>query len=619
MSAALPLLRAAAGGALLLTLAGCAAGRGFPRRPAPESLPPASPLRSATLPETDAWLRHYLVTGAYDSAVRVLDAGARTAPRDPLVRMLQLGVVLHQAGRHAESNDAFEWAEREAEERITRSVSRGVGSLVVNDGMLEYVPSPSERAMIPYYRMLNYLALGSRDESLVEARKASALLAERDTKAEIACDEAFLGYLSGLVYQAAGERNDALVSLRRSERAFDACGGEGEIARPAAFGMDLFRAASELGVREVADSARTRYRLDSGATAGRTADLVLLVEHGWVAHRWEQDVHVPVYPEEVDGVEEDDEAVAAAGRISARLLGELMDEVRWGEGYHEHPTVQVADALSGAHILRFAWPVYRLEASRPAELRVLVDDSVAAVSTVEDLSSRVVRDFERRRPMVITRAVGRGVLKYLAAREVERRAEKKGGEAAGFFAARLMNLAGNLLERADTRSWALLPDRISLARVVLPPGEHRVRIEVRRGGWSEAVDTLDLGVVTVQPGERVFRSRRVWGEEQGDEGRFGRWNDPRALSVYDTRWAGAGPRYVGDRPEARPVRVKEKGAARPNPVEGQRPAAEVRPRVGERDEASEREWRERRERAKGSSGRSGDGGVPVSRARPNPE
>ncbi|HEV2149376.1 MAG TPA: hypothetical protein VGR37_18380, partial [Longimicrobiaceae bacterium] len=533
MKSPLPLLRGAAGAALFAVLAGCAARSPFPDRPRPETLPPESPLRSATLADGDAWLRHYLMAGDHEAALRLLHAGARTAPRDELVRRLQLGVVLHQAGRHAASNEAFEWAEREAERRYTRSASRGVGSLLVNDGVLEYVPTLPERAMVPYYRMLNYLALGDREAAVVEARKAGLLLADREPGKHCS-GEAFLPYLAGMVYQAAGERNDALVSLRRAERAFQGCAAEG-FAAPGSLGPDLFRAASELGVREVADSARARYGL-TASPGVPTAELVVMVEHGWVAHRTGEDIHVPVFPEDLDGLDgDDDEGVAAAAaRVTARLFRNLGEQSRWGSAFDEHPAARWAATLSGAHVLKFAWPVYRLEAARPLEVRVLVDGAAAAAVPVEDVSGAVVREFERRRPLVLTRAVGRGVVKFLAAREVEKKAEKEGGEVAGYVLGRIANLAGNALEQADTRSWSLLPDRISLARLPLAPGEHRVRITVR-GGAGERVDTLDLGTVAVRAGERAFLSRRAWGADPGDPDRVREWRRRGAADGYDTR------------------------------------------------------------------------------------
>jgi hypothetical protein len=515
--------RALAGLALALLLGGCGVRGGYPAHPGPERVPPESPLRSETLHRTDAWLRHYLMQGEHEEALRML--GSRVAPRDALVRSLQRGMVLHAAGRHAESNAALEEAEREAEERLTRSVARAAGSLLVNDGVLEYLPTPSERAMIPYYRMLNYLALDRPAEARVEAGRLSALLGEREAE-EKCVREGFLQYLSGLVYQSAGERNDALVSFRRAERAYDACPGE-ETAPPGPLGADLWRAAREAGVEEVADSAARRYGI-SGAPVAGAGEVVVLVEHGWVAYRAPEELHVPILPEEQEALRGDDEreredgedgdeegeresVAEVAARVAARLLGNAVEEARWGSSYDEHPMVQWADAAAGAHILKLAWPVTRLEASRPARVRVVAGDSSAAAPVAEDLSAQVAREFAGRRALILTRAVGRALTKYLLTREVEEKAEKKGGELAGWVAARVANLAGNALERADTRSWSLLPDRISVVRLTLPPGEHPLRLEVDCGGETPRV--VELGRVTVTPGGRVFRSARVWSGE----------------------------------------------------------------------------------------------------------
>jgi hypothetical protein len=134
---------------------------------------------------------------------------------------------------------------------------------------------------------------------------------------------------------------------------------------------------------------------------------------------------------------------------------------------------------------------------------------------VEDLSAVMLRRWQSQRPAVFARMVGRGIVKYLATHHLERNARKKGGEAAGWITGRLANLAGNLLERADTRGWTLLPNRISVARFTLPAGEHAVRLEVLDGGGA-VTRTLDLGRVTLRPRGTLVLNRRVWGEEMGD-------------------------------------------------------------------------------------------------------
>lgn len=496
---------------LLVALAagGCAHRGGALARPGAESLPPGSPLRDRSMADGDAWLRHHVMYGEYQSALTFLE-GRTGAPGDPLWRALQRGLVLHQAGEFEASNTALEWAEVEADLRYTKSLRRAAGSLVVSDRVLAFTPSGAELAMIPYYRMLNYLGLRDLVGAGVEARKANALLGRMERGEEARCGEdAMVRYLAGLVLAATGDRNDALVSLRTAEEGFRGCGAGAAVRVPEAIGADLVRVARALGVGEVADSAAARYAVEILPAAG--GDLLLLVEHGFVAHRVEEALHVPIFPADVEGIGSDDEAgiLEAAARITARLLENALQRAAWGASFDDHPAVQVAQALDGAYVLRLAWPGLRREGREWQQVRVFVNDSLATVTPVGDLSTLTEQELHDRRVALVTRTVARGVAKYLISREAEERAEKKGGEVAGFLVGRLTNLAANELERADTRSWSLLPDQISMVRARLPAGEHRVRVELV-GRDGEAVESRDLGMVSIGEGELVAVRERIW-------------------------------------------------------------------------------------------------------------
>lgn len=573
-------LRATAAALVAAALAGCAGGARYPARPAPEALPANSPLLSSTLGETDAWLRHYLMAGRADSALEMLQERSRVAPRDALLRHLQLGVVLHHAGKWEESNAAFQWAEEEAEHRFTRSLTRQAGMVLVNDAIAAYTPPPAEMAMIPYYRMLNYLALGGGEGTLVEARKANAYLERiRQGSKEPCVGEGFVQYLTGLVYDGAGERRDALVSYRQAERGYDACARDAA-APPATLGIELYRAARAAGVREVAESAAARYKVAGPALNGGTddAELVVLVEEGWVAHRGAADIHVPIPPDEVEALQSGDAAriTQSTARVAAHLLSNLAEKSRWGSTWDER--FLLADALDGAHILKMAWAVPRLEACAPSALRLVLDGDTAGVPVAaSDLSSAVTRRWDAQRPAMVARMVTRGVAKYLAAREAEKKGNKE-SEALGWLAARAVNLAGNVIERADTRSWSLLPDRISVARLTLPPGEHDVKIQVLAADGSVA-QTLDLGRVTLAAGATRIVHRRVWGAENGDYERLA-YAGPVATAVELAPLMGEPPLPSDEDLAPRDKPVRERTAARPpERRESDRPSAIPAPRV----------------------------------------
>lgn len=494
---------------LALLASGCGA-KGELRRPPAATLPAASPLLSATLSDGDAWLRHHLMRGEYESALELLDH-PRVSARDALIRDLQAGLILHRAGEHELSNRALARAEAEIERRYTLSVSRGLAALGVNDGQMAYTAPPTERALVPFYRMLNYLAVGDLAGAAVEARKANALSAADPVSGERRCAEVgMLAYLAGTVQSVAGERNDALVSLRQAEASFAACEGETPARPPPSLGADLHFAAREAGVAEIADSARARYGIGEGSPGG--GSILVVVEEGFVSHRSAQALHVPIFPEDIEGLEGgDSEALAAAAaRVAARLLENAAERAVWGRSVDDLQWVQWANAIGGAYVMRLAWPVSRSEPAAPAEVRVLVGDSLHHLMPVSDISPLVEKDLEAQRPAMLARLITRGLVKYLTTRELEKMAEEERGELVGLLVGRVANLAANQLERADTRSWSLLPDRVSIARFRLPAGLHHIRIETvdRRG---ELLRFLDLGQIEVVEGGLVALTERVWG------------------------------------------------------------------------------------------------------------
>jgi uncharacterized protein len=510
---------------LAAAVSACASsGVPLPHRPAPGMLPPGSPLLSGSLNEGDAWLRQYVMSGDHGAALDLLRRSAER-PRDALLRSLQEAVVLHHAGRYAESNARFEWAEVEADRRWTRSVSRNLGAFVINDRVLPYLPSPSELAIVPYYRMLNYLAVGDPDGAAVEARKSAAYLARlRDRGAESCDGFGLVEYLAGLAFIAAGERNDALVSMRQAERSFSACG-----ERPDGFAEDLLEAALALGITEVADSVASRYGLDPTVRDPSGAEVVVFIEHGFAAHRAQQDVVLPIFTHDlVAGEDASPSTVAVAGLVTARLAGllatgygtrPLWEHDSWNTTRGRHALPYGSAYGEVAHLVRLSWPVMRLEASRTADVRIVHGEDRVPARPLEDVSARVVREMERQRNTILARMAVRGVAKYVIAREAGDAVEREGGRVLGTIVGLVTNAAGNALEQADTRSWSLLPDQIAVARVRVPAGAQSLSVEVvDRAGI--VAQTIELAPIELRPGDRRVVSHRVWGPEAGDRERL---------------------------------------------------------------------------------------------------
>jgi hypothetical protein len=153
------------------------------------------------------------------------------------------------------------------------------------------------------------------------------------------------------------------------------------------------------------------------------------------------------------------------------------------------------------HYLSIAFPVLRRSA-RPwgGAVTVMADDRPATPGQlVADVDAASASDERRERAAVATRAIARAAAKYAVAKAVR---DKK-GETAGTIA----ELAGALLERADVRSWHLLPRELTLARVRLPAGARRVRLSIGRDGETR---TVDLGTVAIAGGGVTIVPVRLW-------------------------------------------------------------------------------------------------------------
>jgi hypothetical protein len=135
--------------------------------------------------------------------------------------------------------------------------------------------------------------------------------------------------------------------------------------------------------------------------------------------------------------------------------------------------------------------------SVPVTRVVLTSEGATATSeVVEDVNDIAEKSLNDRLPIIIARGVARMVAKSVAVGE----AKKQGGELAGFFA----NVASAVSERADTRSWSLLPGNILMARMPLSAGKH----DVTATYYSSSGNTLgshDFSVV-IKSGRKTFAS-----------------------------------------------------------------------------------------------------------------
>ena len=491
-------------------------------------LPPTSPFYGSTLPPYDGLVRHTMLAPTEDGIDAVRDA----SPKDDVVRLLNEGLLLHRAGRYRESNQALQRAAAIATDRYTRSLAQEVASLIVSDNVLDYQASALERSMVHYYGMLNYLALGDSESALVEARRANALLRRygNDFPGRTFVNDAAVQYVAGMLQWGRREENDAIVSLRQALAGYEEYELRYGVRTPVPVAVDAARVAAAVGLPDVAERTTAAFLVGREADAAAPArdpesgDVLLVIENGFIAHKRQQKLFVPILRSERDAVLAGDaaSAVEAAFRVLIRTVVVMNEMGREGQSAvqaHEDGVVLVSAGLSavGVELVTMAWPVYELEAHRATAIRVeTADGSVVEPALVEDLSAIAVRDFEEQKTSMLLRMIGRTLLREAAIVQAERAGERAGG-ALGSFTARVTARAlANTAERADTRSWTALPAELLVARLRLPPGAHELRVTFQgvRGPESRSV------TVEVEPGAVALRSVSLYGRDRGDRARF---------------------------------------------------------------------------------------------------
>lgn len=304
--------------------------------------------------------------------------------------------------------------------------------------------------------------------------------------------------------------------------------------------------------------------------------MVVLLEHGFVAHRVEQSLNVPLFPVEADALHDSNSNVrfAAASCVASRAFqgrydfSEILAEsgTDWRGDSGGKCVVPGAETSSDKsnpgrdlYLMRVAWPEMTSSGlpmdvpvlglsiaadARPLQMAALDSGTEATTTTPEDLgagvlpdgteptdgaiaptsatgrtptvmhpgmrgsvSAAVTNEFEDKLGGILIKAVARTALKYELARGIEKEVDKK-NEILGEIAFLTANAAAALFERADTRSWHLLPDELSVVRLRLPPGTHPLTLEVETGQGGTRV--IDLGDVNVRDGRVHVLSVRVW-------------------------------------------------------------------------------------------------------------
>jgi len=389
----------------------------------------------------------------YDAAVNGLQQakeGGKYGKKDRLVYYLDAGLAHHYAAQFDSSNTRLHEAEEAAENLFTKSISRAVTSVLLNDNALEYSGEDYEVLYSNLIKALNYIAMDKFDDAFVETRRAnlkleqleqkyadveemfrqqstndtSGVVIDYDIKPVRFYNSAFARYLSMHIYAADGKWDDARIDHDYLKQAFS--------LQPFIYGFDM---------------PDVQYHSDEGAILSvvALAGLSPVKEALNLRIRTDKDLDL-VQILYTDGENEDQE-------------------------YNHLPM-----AISEDYYFKFAIPKLADRVSVISHANVYVSgELLGQLQLLEDVGSVARETFEARSSLIYLRTVARAVAKGLVAHKAKKKADT--GGLGGWLKKAAIDVVTDVSENADLRCARLLPGRILVGDFVLPAGEYDLTVE----------------------------------------------------------------------------------------------------------------------------------------------
>jgi hypothetical protein len=383
-------------------------------------------------------------SGDYEAAIaalnEVLDVGSADELPDTwggnrALAVLERAVLQQALTRYRTAARDLSAAEQELELLDLKNDAVGsLGRYLYSDSVTAYKTPPSERLALNAINLLNYLAVGDLDGAAVEARRFQVMREYLASVGITAAEPAALGtYLAGFVFECRGEGDRAL-------RYYDETLAHRPLASLAAPVARLARVYPYRGAH-LTDLLARQPSADGARPRG---ELLVALGLGRVPHR---------VPERMP--------VGLAIGLAGAYITDDVDYLKYG----------------AAKVV--VYPELTVTPSALGPPTVQVDGTAAGVEELVDLGAAVRAEYEAAKPKILAAALTRLATRAAVAEGV-RAAGNRESNLLGDLLALFTEGALVALDRPDTRSWTMLPERVLVARLPVTPGPHAV--EVHFGG-----------------------------------------------------------------------------------------------------------------------------------------
>lgn len=422
----------------------------------------------------------FLAQRDYAAAAQVIDSAKQDAykEKDRVLFYLDIGMLYHYAGEYELSNQMLTEAEYAIEELYTKSISRGIGSGILNDNALDYSGEDYEDIYLNIFKALNYIAMDDLEAAMVEVRRIDNklnLLADRNQEEIDQFNDSGEEIQAKLGEVEANFHNDALARLLgllmyRFEGSMDDARIDGEKIDEAFFYQShLYNFPQPPMPNLNPENVPVNFVIFTGRSPNKVAETYYIDSSNDVIY--------------FTKVEQD-------GEDYLRDIAAIED-------------MYVPGVSPGFH-MKIQFPRLYLRGSDVTEIKISVDGQRYDVHMIENMENIAEQTFLLRQPLIIAKTVTRAIIKGIAKEATQEVGSDAIEDNVGGIGGLLLGLAFEVgtdiavdaTENADLRISQFFPAYAYTAELELEPGSYDIRIEYYGPGGLLYADDLGTQEIT---------------------------------------------------------------------------------------------------------------------------
>jgi len=383
--------------------------------------------------------------------------------KDRALLWIDLALLYHYAGKDTLSVKYFSLAENAIEELYTKSISKAVGSMFMNDNALDYFGEDYENIYINIFKALAYYNMGSLEDAIVEIRRMTEKFQMLERRYKVAYKElqhkskkkkvkleasefyssALAHYLGMLLFLKEGDLDAARIEKESIYKAFD----------------------TEKNLYNF-----TKPNFDTLFTYTKNPIISFVTFLGKSPIKYEYQLRIDTYPNLV-------------------VISELKNS-RWVK----RQSMFWPDLEGGLHA-KFAVPKLMKRGTSVRNVEVHIDGTyVTNLTLIESIENIAFDTFKREESLIFIKSLTRTITKAIANEALNKEIDKKtkGDKFLGNLTRLITGELINATENADLRITRYFPCCAVVGNVEVTPGNHNIAIIYKdRNNQTIAVDTFE--------------------------------------------------------------------------------------------------------------------------------